>query len=107
MPYAALALFAALFAWFGLPWMLAAAYAVLSLACFIAYAVDKAAARARRQRTPERTLLLLGLAGGWPGAVLAQQWLRHKSAKTAFQVRFWATVAVNCAVLAFIWIWST
>lgn len=107
MPYAALALFAALFAWFGLPWMLAAAYAVLSLACFIAYAVDKAAARARRQRTPERTLLLLGLAGGWPGAVLAQQWLRHKSAKTAFQVRFWATVAVNCAALAFIWIWST
>lgn len=45
MPYLPLALFAALFAWYGLPWMLAAAYAALSVACFIAYAIDKAAAR--------------------------------------------------------------
>lgn len=105
MPYVPLALFAALFAWLGLPWMLAAAYAALSVACFIAYAIDKAAARARRQRTPERTLLLLGLAGGWPGALLAQQWLRHKSAKTSFQVRFWITVVLNVAALAIIFTW--
>lgn len=103
MPYAALVLFAALFAWFDLPWLLAVAYAVLSVACFTAYALDKSAARARRRRTPERTLLLLGLAGGWPGAVLAQQWLRHKSAKAAFQARFWGTVALNAAALASIW----
>ena len=103
MPFVAPVLFAALFAWFGLPWQLAVAYAVLSVTCFAAYAVDKSAARARRRRTSERTLLLLGLAGGWPGAVLAQQWLRHKSAKAAFQWRFWGTVMLNSAALAIIW----
>ncbi|WP_307720873.1 DUF1294 domain-containing protein [Pseudoduganella lutea] len=39
-----------------------------SLATFLAYFLDKRAARAGRRRTPERTLLLFGLAGGWPGA---------------------------------------
>jgi uncharacterized membrane protein YsdA (DUF1294 family) len=57
--------------------------------------LDKAAARTGRRRTPESTLLLMGLAGGWPGAVLAQQWLRHKNAKTAFQWRFWLTAGAN------------
>jgi uncharacterized membrane protein YsdA (DUF1294 family) len=72
-------------------------YALASVICFAAYALDKAAARARERRTPERTLLLLGLVGGWPGAVLAQQWLRHKSSKTSFRARFWMTVLANGA----------
>lgn len=80
--------------------LLAGLYAVMSLATFVAYAVDKSAARAGRRRTPERTLLLLGLAGGWPGALLAQHWLRHKSSKAAFLRVFWITVASNTAVLA-------
>lgn len=78
---------------------LAALYLLASVACFIAYARDKAAARAGRQRTPERTLLLLGLLGGWPGALLAQQWLRHKSAKASFLAKFWLTVLLNLAAL--------
>jgi uncharacterized membrane protein YsdA (DUF1294 family) len=77
-------------------------YAGASVVCFIFYAIDKAAARAGRWRTPESTLLLLGLCCGWPGAILAQQWLRHKSSKTSFQLAFWATVAVNMA--AFGWL---
>lgn len=80
-----------------LPAWPALVYAAASVACFIVYAIDKAAARAGRRRTPESTLLLLGLAGGWPGAVLAQQWLRHKSSKRAFQRLFQASVAVNLA----------
>ncbi|WP_374582771.1 DUF1294 domain-containing protein [Pseudoduganella sp.] len=79
---------------------LAALYALASVACFIAYALDKSAARHGRRRTPERTLLLLGLAGGWPGALAAQRLLRHKSAKTSFLLKFWLTVALNLAVLA-------
>lgn len=79
---------------------LAALYAVASVASFIAYAVDKSAARHGRRRTPERTLLLLGLAGGWPGALAAQQLLRHKSAKVSFLAKFWLTVVLNLAVLA-------
>lgn len=76
---------------------LGALYACASVICFSAYALDKSAARAGRRRTPERTLLLLGLACGWPGAVLAQRWLRHKSAKRSFQLKFWFTVVVNVA----------
>lgn len=71
-----------------------------SLATFIAYAIDKRAARLGRRRTPERTLLLLGLAGGWPGAVLAQRLVRHKSSKAAFLARHWWTVLLNLAALA-------
>jgi uncharacterized membrane protein YsdA (DUF1294 family) len=77
----------------------AALYAVASAVCFIAYALDKSAARQGRRRTPERTLLLLGLAGGWPGGLAAQQLLRHKSAKTSFLAKFWLTVIVNLSVL--------
>lgn len=82
----------------GLPPAVALAYLLASVGCFVAYALDKSAARAGARRTPERTLLLLGLAGGWPGAVLAQQWLRHKTRKQPFQSLFWLTVAAHAVV---------
>jgi uncharacterized membrane protein YsdA (DUF1294 family) len=90
----ALACAAAALVW-AVPGWAGVAYLAASLVCFAAYAVDKAAARSGARRTPERTLLLLGLAGGWPGAVLAQRWLRHKSAKPSFRSRFWFTVVLN------------
>jgi len=77
-------------------------YLALSVATFIVYAIDKWAARNHRWRTSERTLHLLALIGGWPGALIAQQVFRHKSRKEAFRVVFWATVVLNCA--AFAWI---
>ena len=40
---------------------------------------------------------LLGLLGGWPGAIVAQQVLRHKSNKAAFRASFWLTVLANVA----------
>lgn len=85
-----------------LPSWVALMYGAASALCFAVYAFDKAAAARGHWRTPERTLLLLGLACGWPGAILAQQWLRHKSSKTAFRAAFWCTVAANVA--AFIWL---
>ena len=75
------------------------AYALISLLCFTAYAWDKSAARSGSWRTRESTLLILGLLCGWPGAVLAQQLLRHKSAKTSFQITFWISVVLNVAGL--------
>ena len=106
MPYLPIFLFilvyaAAMLAW-NLPWLVAAAYLVTSLTCFVAYALDKSAARNGAWRTPERTLLLLGLVGGWPGALLAQQWLRHKSSKRSFRQLFWCTVAANVAGFLYI-----
>ena len=82
------------------PALLAGWYFCASLACFIAYARDKRAAVTGRRRTPERTLLLLGLIGGWPGGLLAQRLVRHKSSKTSFQVKFWLTVALHVAAMA-------
>jgi uncharacterized membrane protein YsdA (DUF1294 family) len=69
---------------------------VLSLACFVLYARDKAAARVGTWRTSENTLQIVALIGGWPGAILAQQILHHKNRKESFQAMFWTTVVVNC-----------
>jgi uncharacterized membrane protein YsdA (DUF1294 family) len=74
-------------------------YLLLSVICFFAYAADKSAARRGQRRTPESRLLLLGLLGGWPGALLAQQFLRHKTRKQPFRTLFWCTVAVNLSLL--------
>jgi len=81
------------------PTWLALVYLAASLVTFAAYAIDKTAAARRDRRTPEMTLHLLALAGGWPGALLAQQWLRHKSVKADFRATFWGTVVFNVAAL--------
>ena len=106
MSYLPILLFALLYAAATLAWhvspMVGAAYLAMSAACFAAYAIDKSAAARGERRTAESTLLMLGLLGGWPGAVLAQQWLRHKTVKQPFRRQFWLTVAAN--LVAFVWI---
>ena len=90
----------AVLAVFGLlPVWVAVVYALASLAAFAAYAADKAQAAVGRRRVPERTLHLLALAGGWPGALLAQRHFRHKTQKARFQVLFWATVVAHAVVI--------
>jgi uncharacterized membrane protein YsdA (DUF1294 family) len=85
-----------------LPPAILALYLGASIAAIVAYARDKAAAREDRWRTPESTLHLIGLVGGWPGALFAQRVLRHKSSKTEFQRVYWATVVLNCLALAWL-----
>lgn len=87
-----------------IPHLILAAYLVASLLTFIMYALDKSAARKRAWRTQESTLHLLSLAGGWPGALIAQQKLRHKSQKQSFRFVFWITVLLNCG--GFIWLFT-
>jgi uncharacterized membrane protein YsdA (DUF1294 family)/cold shock CspA family protein len=65
----------------------------LSVVTYLIYALDKMCARARDWRIPETTLQLLALAGGWPGAFVAQRRIRHKCAKLRFQILFWLIVA--------------
>ncbi|PTT22023.1 DUF1294 domain-containing protein [Acidovorax sp. HMWF029] len=79
-------------------WSLGAA-AAINVLTFVIYAIDKSAAQNGQWRTKESHLHLLSLAGGWPGAWCAQQWLRHKSRKPEFRAVYWVTVAVHCAVL--------
>jgi uncharacterized membrane protein YsdA (DUF1294 family)/cold shock CspA family protein len=94
----AFALVCALVAWrWGIARPVLLAYGGFSLLALFAYAFDKSAAVANRRRTPEQTLHALGLLGGWPGALLAQQILRHKTSKPGFITTFWATVVLNVA----------
>ena len=79
-------------------------YLAASAAAVVAYRVDKSAAQSGRWRTPESTLHVLALMGGWPGALIAQQIFHHKSQKPSFQVAFLATVAVNCGALLWFWL---
>lgn len=87
-----------------LPIAVLALYLCASVVAFLAYALDKSAARNDRWRTQESTLHLFGLIGGWPGALLAQQLLRHKSKKQSFQIVFWITVVANCSVLGWLFL---
>lgn len=79
-----------------LPWL----YVIASVVTFAAYALDKAQARNGGQRISEKVLLLLGLAGGWPGAIVAQLVFRHKTVKRSFRIPFWITVVLNVVVVA-------
>lgn len=101
IPLFALVFLGIAFVW-GMPRWVPLLYLVASVVCFAAYRHDKSAAESGARRTPESTLILLGLVGGWPGAILAQQILRHKSAKTSFRAAFWASVVVNIAGLVWL-----
>jgi uncharacterized membrane protein YsdA (DUF1294 family)/cold shock CspA family protein len=83
-----------------LPLWVAALYLGISVACFLLYAEDKSKARLGRWRVAESSMQIIALIGGWPGAILAQQVLRHKTRKRAFQFVFWTAVVVNMVALA-------
>ena len=78
-------------------------YLAASVAALIAYRVDKFAAQRGAWRIGERTLHVLALMGGWPGALIAQALLHHKSRKLSFQIVFATTVALNCGALLWFW----
>lgn len=77
-------------------------YIGASAFAFLLYHVDKSAAQKGKRRTPEATLHNIALIGGWPGALFAQQLLRHKSKKTSFRRTFWVTVFINIAALIYL-----
>lgn len=93
----------------GFSWLLAYLSAV-NVVTFGFYAYDKSIAKSTAKsiagfdtlRVPEKALHLLALAGGTPFALLAQEILRHKTAKLRFRVVFWllATLQIALVVLA-------
>ncbi|SEE63868.1 MULTISPECIES: DUF1294 domain-containing protein [Pseudomonas] len=72
-----------------------AAYGIVSVLAFFLYWRDKRKARTDSWRTPENVLHAVELAGGWPGALLAQQVFRHKTRKVSFQLLFWMIVLLH------------
>ncbi|MFH2058336.1 MAG: cold shock and DUF1294 domain-containing protein [Pseudomonadota bacterium] len=82
-----------------IPLALVGLYTIMSVIAFIIYAKDKSAAEWGTWRTSESTLHTLSLLGGWPGAAIAQSFLRHKSKKLSFRITYWITVIANCSAL--------
>jgi uncharacterized membrane protein YsdA (DUF1294 family)/cold shock CspA family protein len=70
-------------------------YPVMSLVTYVLYADDKSRAKRKDWRTPEQTLHLCELAGGWLGGFIAQRILRHKSQKKSYQAVFWVIVVIH------------
>ncbi|EJN25014.1 putative membrane protein [Pseudomonas sp. GM78] len=92
----ALPLFGSMSLWLqGVSLIPLAAYGVVSVLAFLLYWRDKRKARFDRWRTPENVLHALEFAGGWPGALLAQQVFRHKTRKVSFQLVFWIIVLLH------------
>lgn len=74
-------------------------YGLVNLSAAVAVVHDKAAAIGQRRRTPERTLHVLALLGGWPASWLAQRMAHHKTRKVGFQVIFWLCALAHCVAV--------
>lgn len=85
-----------------LPIQILYVYLAMSLFTFLLYFKDKRAAQKGNWRTPESSLHVCSLLCGWPGALIAQAKLRHKSSKTYFKVFLWFTILLNCFALAWL-----
>ncbi|MEZ8718815.1 DUF1294 domain-containing protein [Vibrio splendidus] len=75
-------------------------YLVIGVVTFFVYAKDKRAAINGNWRVPEKTLHSFSVAGGWLGALIAQEKLRHKTQKQPFRSIYWLTVVINVAAFA-------
>ena len=73
----------------------------MSVLSFVFYGVDKRRARRDKQRIPERRLHLFALLGGWPGALIAQRFFRHKTQKMTFRLLYWLIVALHLALVGY------
>ncbi len=81
-------------------WVVPGAMTMMSAITYGMYAYDKKQAKADAWRVPERSLHVLELLGGWPGAFLAQRRLRHKCSKASYLVVFWVIVGIFHIVAA-------
>ena len=85
-----------------MPLVVPVVYGLLSCSTFLVYGADKSAAEQGRWRTSESTLHTISLVGGWPGALVARPYFRHKTTKQPFRTIFWITVGANCAALTWL-----
>ncbi|WP_036666487.1 DUF1294 domain-containing protein [Paludibacterium yongneupense] len=84
----------------GNPWP-AAVYLAASLVAAGQQCSDKRRAREGGFRIAETALHGVELMGGWPGALLAQAVLHHKTRKWSYRIPLWGIVALHYAAWAF------
>lgn len=81
--------------WERAPFWILGVYGVMSLWAFFAYRFDKLRAGGDQRRVPESTLHAIELFGGWPGALVAREWYRHKTRKVSYRIVFWLIVIAH------------
>lgn len=72
--------------------------AAVNLVAFFAQGLDKWRARRSATRTPERTLLVLGLPLAAAGMWLGMRVFRHKTSKPSFLIGAWLITLFNLAL---------
>ena len=83
-----------------LAWVIAW-YVFASAAAACLYWTDKRAAQRGRRRVRERTLHLVELLGGWPGAIAARRLFRHKTRDRGFLFLSYLIIAAHLGA----WLW--
>lgn len=78
-----------------LVWYLAA----INFTTWVAYGLDKGRAKFGKWRIPERTLLLLALAGGSLGALAGMIMFRHKTRKPKFYISVPVMFVAHCVIV--------
>ena len=60
---------------------------------------DKRAAVKEKQRTPEKTLLIIAGLGGWPGAIIAARLFRHKTKKVSYRLQIGTVILFHLVAI--------
>ena len=81
-------------------------FLLINMLTLVMYGADKMAARKGMRRVPEATLLVFGVTGGLPGAIVGQQLFRHKTQKQPFKTYFLLSIVVSIAVMAAVYHFS-
>lgn len=79
---------------------------VCSIAALVVYGIDKRRAMRNEPRISERTLHVLGILGGWPGAHFGRRLFRHKTLKLSFRVVFGIIVAAHLAFITYVMVFG-
>lgn len=77
-------------------------WTIMSAVTFVIYAYDKLQAKRGKWRVKERTLLLLSILMGAPGAMTAMFTLRHKTLKAKFTVSVPIFLALQAVAFVFL-----
>ncbi len=72
---------------------------VINIVTWIAFGLDKWKAKSGKWRIPERTLLLMALAGGSLGALAGMIMFRHKTRKAKFFISVPVMFVVHCVIV--------
>ncbi|MGL6220482.1 MAG: DUF1294 domain-containing protein [Lacrimispora sphenoides] len=79
--------------------------AVINLLAFLTMGADKHQAKKGGWRISEKNLFLLAAMGGSVGGIAAMYLFRHKTLHKRFTVGFPLILALQCAVLVYLFIW--